>query len=190
MSVEQPTIEFGDQAAFERWLANEHSRSDGIWLKMAKKSAPVTTINYQEAVEAALCYGWIDGQLKRLDDDYFVQRFTPRRARSKWSKINVGKAEALIGAGKMKPAGLAEVERAKADGRWAAAYDSPSTAEVPEDLAEALRAQPAAEELFAKLTSGQRYSILYQLQDAKRPETRRRRIDKYVDMLERGERPG
>lgn len=190
MSPDQPVLEFADQASFERWLAEQHAQSDGIWLKMAKKGAAVTTIGYQEAVEVALCYGWIDGQLKRLDDDYFVQRFTPRRARSKWSKINVGKAEALVAAGKMKPAGLAEVERAKADGRWAAAYDSPSTATVPEDLEEALRAKPKAAAAFEGLTRSQRYSILYQVQDAKRPDTRRRRIEKYVEMLERGDLPG
>ena len=190
MPDQQPVIEFESQASFERWLAKEHGRSDGVWLKMAKKGSGISTIGYAEAVEVALCYGWIDGQLKRVDDDYFVQRFTPRRARSKWSKINVRKAEALIAAGRMKPPGLAEVERAKADGRWAAAYDSPTTATVPDDLAGALRASPKAAALFEQLTSGQRYLILYQLQDAKRPETRRRRIEKYVAMLERGERPG
>ena len=187
---EQPVIEFESQAEFERWLAEEHGRSDGVWLKMAKKGSGISTIGYAEAVEVALCYGWIDGQLKRVDDDYFVQRFTPRRARSRWSKINVRKAEDLIAAGRMKSPGLAEVERAKADGRWAAAYDSPSTATVPDDLAVALQASPKAAALFEQLTSGQRYLILYQLQDAKRPETRRRRIEKYVAMLERGERPG
>ncbi|HYP23603.1 MAG TPA: YdeI/OmpD-associated family protein [Actinomycetota bacterium] len=183
-------LEFPTQAAFERWLAEDHAKSDGIWLKIAKKGARKKTVTYAEAVEVALCYGWIDGQMKRLDDEYFVQRFTPRRARSKWSKINVGKVEDLIARGKMKPPGLAEVERAKADGRWAAAYDSPSTATVPDDLAAALEAKPAAKELFEKLTSSQRYSILYQLQDAKRAETRARRIAKFVDMLDRGDRPG
>ena len=121
---DQPVLELADQASFERWLAKEHSRPDGVWLKMAKKAAVVRTVGYQEAVEVALCYGWIDGQRKRLDDDYFLQKFTPRRARSNWSRVNVGKAEALIAAGRMKPAGLAEIERAQADGRWGAAYGS------------------------------------------------------------------
>lgn len=184
---DDPVIEFESRATFAAWLGEQHARSEGIWLKMAKKSSAVTTVTYPEAVEVALCYGWIDGQLKRLDDDYFVQRFTPRRARSKWSKINVGKAEALIAAGKMKPAGLAEIERAKADGRWAAAYDSSSTATVPDDLAAALRAKPKAEAAFDALPRSRRYSILYQLQDAKRPDTRARRIEKFVSMLERGD---
>ena len=190
MLGEQPVLEFKDRAAFERWLAKEHGRSDGVWLKIAKKASDIQTVDYPQAVEVALCYGWIDGQMKRLDDDYYVQRFTPRRSRSKWSKINVVKAEALIEAGKMKPSGLAEIERARADGRWAAAYDSPSTARVPADLAKALRARPRAKALFDKLTSSQRYSILYQVQDAKRPDTRERRIAKFVNMLARGERPG
>ena len=190
MPGEQPLLEFGSQAAFEHWLAREHARSDGIWLKIAKKSSGIETVTYEEAVEAALCYGWIDGQMKRLDDAYYIQRFTPRRSRSKWSKINVKKAEALIATGRMKAAGLAEVERAKADGRWAAAYDSPSTATVPDDLAAALGSRPRAHALFERLTSSQRYSILYQVQDAKRPETRARRIARFVEMLDRGERPG
>ncbi len=189
MVEEQPVLEFETQARFEIWLAKEHAESDGIWLKIAKKGSGIRTVDYAGAVEVALCYGWIDGQMKRLDDDYFTQRFTPRRTRSRWSKINVKKVEGLIAAGKMKAPGLAEVERAKADGRWDAAYDSPATATVPPDLAKALARKPKAKALFEKLTSSQRYSILYQLQDAKRPETRRRRIEKYVDMLARGERP-
>src|SRR5688572_6121506 len=128
--------------------------------------------------------------MKRVDDDFFVQKFTPRRARSKWSKVNIGKVEELIAAGKMQPAGMAEIDRAKADGRWDAAYDSPKTATVPPDLQKALSKSPAAKEMFAKLTSSQRYSILYSIQDAKRPETRTRRITKFVEMLARGERPG
>ena len=190
VGFEEHVLEFKDQATFASWLAKEHARSDGIWLKIAKKGSGISTVSYAEAVEAALCYGWIDGQMKALDQAYYVQRFTPRRAHSKWSKINVGKAEELIAKGKMKPSGLAEVERAKADGRWAAAYESPSTAKVPADLARALKATPQAKSMFDKLTSSQRYTILYQVQDAKRPETRNRRIEKYVEMLERGERPG
>ena len=190
MASEQPTLSFESQRAFEKWLRKEHKNSDGIWLKIAKKTSGISTVSYQEALEVALCFGWIDGQMKCLDDNYYVQRFTPRRARSKWSKINVGKVEELIAAGKMKPAGLAEVERARADGRWDAAYDSPSTATIPDDLAAALKKKPRAAETFEILTSSQRYLILYQVQDAKRPETRARRIAKFVDMLKRGEKPG
>ena len=190
MAEEQPILEFKSQAAFERWLAKQHAKSDGIWLKIAKKASGVKTVDYPEAVEASLCYGWIDGKVKRFDDDYYIQWFTPRRARSKWSKINVGKAEGLIAAGKMKAPGLAEVERAKTDGRWAAAYPSPKAARVPPDLAKALRSKPKAKAFFETLTKSQRYSILFHIQDAKRAETRERRIQKHVDMLERGERPG
>ena len=142
---------------------------------------------YKEAVHEALRYGWIDGHTKRVDDDWYIQRFTPRRARSRWSKINCAKAEALIASGAMQPAGLAEVERAKADGRWEAAYDAPSTATVPDDLRAALDRDPAASELFEKLDSQNRYAILHRLQDAKKPETRVRRIEKFVAMLSRGE---
>lgn len=189
MDPEQPILAFPSQEAFEKWLSKEHSKSDGIWIKIAKKASGIESVTYPEAVEVALCYGWIDGQMRSLDDDYYVQRFTPRRARSKWSKINVGKVEQLIADGKMKPPGMTEIERAKEDGRWAAAYDSPSTAKVPPDLSKALKANPAAKGPFEKLTSSQRYLILYQIQDAKRPETRARRIDKYVQMLARGEKP-
>lgn len=185
-----PTLSFESQDAWAAWLEKQHSSSDGIWIKIAKKASGIPTVTYAEAVEVALCYGWIDGQMKRVDDDYFVQKFTPRRARSKWSKVNIGKVEELIAAGKMKPAGLAEIERAKTDGRWDAAYDSPRTATVPPELEEALEKQPAAKETFGTLTSSQRYSILYSIQDAKRPETRARRITKFVEMLARGEKPG
>lgn len=190
MTDELPVLAFASGAEWGAWLADEHATSNGVWIKIAKKNSGIPSVTYPEAVEVALCYGWIDGQTKSLDDSFYVQRFTPRRSRSKWSKINVAKAEQLIAAGKMHPAGLAEVERAKSDGRWAAAYDSPSTATVPSDLAKALRGSPAAKELFEKLTSAQRYSILYQIQDAKRPETRARRIEKFISMLARGEKPG
>lgn len=190
MASEQPTLSFESQRAFEKWLAKEHKNSDGIWLKIAKKGSGIPTVSYQEALEVALCFGWIDGQMKRYDDDYYVQRFTPRRARSKWSKINVGKVGELIAAGKMKPAGLAEVERAKEDGRWDAAYDSRTTATVPDDLAAGLKKNPKAAATFETLSSSQRYSILYQVQDAKRAETRARRIARFVEMLKRGEKPG
>jgi uncharacterized protein YdeI (YjbR/CyaY-like superfamily) len=183
---EEP-IAFESGPAFDAWLAEQHAQSDGIWIKFAKKASGIPTVVYTEAVESSLKYGWIDGQVKRLDDVHYIQRFTPRRARSKWSKINRGKAEALIASGAMQPAGLAEVERAKADGRWDAAYDSPTTATVPEDLRAALDRDRAASDFFETLDSNNRYAILHRIQDAKKPETRARRIEKFVAMLSRGE---
>jgi len=178
---------FATAAAWEAWLAEHHADSDGIWVKFAKKGSGIPTVVYQEAVHEALRYGWIDGHTKRVDDDWYIQRFTPRRARSRWSKINCAKAEALIASGQMQPAGLAEVERAKADGRWEAAYDAPSTATVPDDLRAALDADPEASAFFETLDSNNRYAILHRLQEAKKPETRVRRIEKFVAMLSRGE---
>jgi uncharacterized protein YdeI (YjbR/CyaY-like superfamily) len=183
-----PVEAFESRAAWERWLERNHERPDGIWLRFAKKGSGVPSVTYAEAVAVALAYGWIDAQVKGLDERFYLQRFTPRRARSKWSKLNRAAAERMIAAGEMKPAGLREVERAKADGRWAAAYDSPSTATVPDDLRRELDAKPRAGATFDALTSSQRYSILYAIQDAKKPETRARRIAKFVAMLERGER--
>ena len=158
-------------------------------MKFAKKGTGVTTVTYAEALEVALCYGWIDAQVKRLDETYYLQRFTPRRKRSKWSKINCAAATRLIEAGKMRLPGLAEVERAKADGRWDAAYDSAATAVVPDDLERALRKNKAARDFFATLPAGSRYTILYRIQEAKRPETRARRIATFVEQLARGEKP-
>jgi uncharacterized protein YdeI (YjbR/CyaY-like superfamily) len=179
-------LSFSSRDAWEAWLAEEHERSDGVWLKIAKKGAGVDSVSYAEALEVALAYGWIDGQKRGLDDHHWLQRFTPRAPRSKWSKINRQKATELIERGAMKPAGLREVQRAKADGRWEAAYDAQSTATVPDDLRQALEAQPAAMELFDRLDSRNRYAILYRVQDAKKPETRARRIEKYVAMLAAG----
>ncbi|MDQ5818002.1 MAG: YdeI/OmpD-associated family protein [Actinomycetota bacterium] len=178
-----PIIPFASRDAWEAWLQEQHATSEGLWLKFAKKDSGIETVTYSEAVEAALCYGWIDGQKASFDDHYWLQRFTPRRPRSKWSKINRQKATELIERGEMKPAGLREVERAKADGRWDAAYDAQSTATVPEDLRRELDKNDRAREFFATLDSANRYAILYQIQDAKRPETRARRIQKYVAML-------
>jgi len=178
---DQPTVAFASRAAWEAWLAAEHERSDGVWLKLAKKGQD--GVSYAEAVEVALCYGWIDGQARSLDEAYWLQRYTPRRARSKWSKINRDKARALIDAGRMQPAGLREVERAKADGRWDAAYAGARTATVPDDLQRALDADPQASDFYATLDGANRYAILYRIEDAKRPETRARRIAKYVAML-------
>src|SRR4051812_36980780 len=187
MASEQPVLAFASKREFAAWMEAEHARSDGIWLKFAKKGTGVPTVVYAEALEVALCYGWIDGQAKKLDPTYSLQRFTPRRARSKWSKINLDKATGLIASGAMRPAGLAEVERAKADGRWDAAYASPSRIEVPPDLQAELDRHPVAAANFAKLNSNNRYAILYRLHDAKRPETRRRRLEQFVGMLIRGE---
>ena len=185
--MSEDALAFESAEAFETWLAREHASSDGIWIRFAKKASGIPTVVYAEAVEASLRYGWIDGQVKRLDDDFYIQRFTPRRARSRWSKINRAKAEALIARGAMEPAGLAEVERAKADGRWAAAYDAPSTATVPEDLRTALDADRRASAFFETLDANNRYAILHRIQEAKKPETRARRIETFVAMLSRGE---
>ncbi len=184
-----PMIPFASRDAWEAWLEEQHATSDGLWLKIAKKGSGIETVSYAEALEVALCYGWIDGQKASFDDRYWLQRFTPRRPRSKWSKVNRQKATKLIERGEMKPAGLREVERAKADGRWDAAYDAQSTATVPEDLRRELAKNDAAREFFARLNSANRYAILYQIQDAKRPETRARRIEKYVAMLSEQKKP-
>ncbi len=160
-----------------------------MWLKIAKKGSGLESVSYDQAVEVALCYGWIDGQVRKFDEDYYLQRFTPRRPRSKWSKINRKKVEDLVERGKMKAAGLREVERAKADGRWDAAYDAPSTATVPDDLSRELEKNEKAREFFRELDGRNRYAILYQIQDAKRPETRARRIAKYVAMLAEHKKP-
>ena len=178
-----PIIPFASRDSWEAWLAKHHAASGGLWLKIAKKGSGIETITYAEALEVALCYGWIDGQKASFDDNYWLQRFTPRRPRSKWSKVNREKATELIEKGEMKPAGLREVERARADGRWDAAYDAQSTATVPDDLRRELEKNERAREFFATLDSRNRYAILYQIQDAKKPETRARRIEKYVAML-------
>jgi uncharacterized protein YdeI (YjbR/CyaY-like superfamily) len=171
----------------ETWLEKNHGDSAGIWLKIAKKGSGVESVTYAEALELALCFGWIDSQKRGFDERYFLQRFTPRRPRGKWSRINRDKAEELIAAGSMRPAGLAEVDAAKTDGRWEAAYEGQRTAEVPEDLQRELDSNAAAREFFATLSSANRYAIVYRLNDAKKPETRERRLYKFVAMLERGE---
>ena len=178
-----PILPFATRGAWEAWLDEHHAASEGLWLKIAKKGSGIETVSYPEALEVALCYGWIDGQKASFDDRYWLQRFTPRRSRSKWSKVNRQKATELIERGAMKPAGLREVERAKADGRWDAAYDAQSTATVPDDLRRELENNDAAREFFQTLNSANRYAILYQIGDAKKPETRARRIEKFVAML-------
>jgi uncharacterized protein YdeI (YjbR/CyaY-like superfamily) len=183
---ELPVLQFEDRAAWERWLSAHHESSEGVWLKLAKKRAGAAALTYAEALEEALRYGWIDGQKAGHDDSFWLQRFTPRGPRSKWSQINRQKATELIEQGRMTPAGLAEVEAAKRDGRWEAAYESQRNATVPEDFQRALDENPAAKEFFATLRGARRYSFLYRIADAKRPETRARRIEEFVAMLADG----
>jgi uncharacterized protein YdeI (YjbR/CyaY-like superfamily) len=182
-----PTIHFETREAFEAWLSAHHSDQDGLWLKVAKRASGLPTVTHAEALELALCHGWIDGQRKALDDEYFLQRFTPRRARSRWSKINREKVETLTAEGRMHEAGLREVDRAKADGRWDAAYESQANIGVPDDLQRELDRDPKAQAFFDSLSSQNRYAILYRLHDAKRPETRERRLAQFVAMLKKGE---
>jgi len=184
---EQEAVFFDRPEAFEAWLEAHGETAPEVWVKMAKKHTAVASLDWTGAVEVALCFGWIDGQSRRIDDDWFLQRFTPRRPKSIWSKLNRQKVETLIAAGRMRPPGLAQVDRAKADGRWDAAYDSPTTMSVPEDLARALDTAGLSEE-FAGLDSRNRYAILHSVQTARKPETRARRIAKYVNMLATGER--
>jgi uncharacterized protein YdeI (YjbR/CyaY-like superfamily) len=187
MAPELPIAAFEGARTFAAWLAKHHASSTGVWLKLAKKSAGTPSVTYAEAVEAALAFGWIDGQKRAHDDDWWLQKFTPRSKRSGWSKINRDKAEALIAAGKMKPAGQKEVDRAKSDGRWSQAYDSPRTSTVPDDLARALAANKRAAAFFDTIDAANRYAILYRVQTAKKPETRADRIAKLVAMLARRE---
>jgi uncharacterized protein YdeI (YjbR/CyaY-like superfamily) len=185
---ELPVLAFAAPRAWGAWLEKHHAASKGLWLKIAKKDSGVASVTYAEALEVALAWGWIDGQRRAHDAAAFLQKFTPRGPRSIWSKINREKVLALIEAGAMKPSGLAEVERAKQDGRWEAAYDSPSRAVVPEDLLAALNANPAAQAFFQTLNAANRYAILFRLQTAKKAETRTRRIALFVEMLARREK--
>jgi uncharacterized protein YdeI (YjbR/CyaY-like superfamily) len=186
LSDELPILTFAGPAEWEEWLEANHGLV-GVRVKIAKKASGIESVRYPEVLDVALCFGWIDGVRNALDDEYFLQKFSPRTKRSNWSRINVDKATALIESGRMRPPGLAEVERAQADGRWAAAYEGQKKMEVPADLQAELDARPAAAEFFAQLGSQNRYAILYRLHDAKRPETRARRLEKFVGMLERGE---
>jgi uncharacterized protein YdeI (YjbR/CyaY-like superfamily) len=187
MPDDLPVVFFSSSADLESWLEQNHGSSPGLWLKIAKKTSGVESVNYAEALELALCFGWIDSQKRGFDEQFFLQRFTPRRPRGKWSRINRDKVEKLIASGTMRAAGLAEVEAAKADGRWEAAYEGQRTAKVPEDLQHELDSNRAAREFFATLSSSNRYAIVYRLGEAKKPETRERRLRKFVAMLERGE---
>jgi uncharacterized protein YdeI (YjbR/CyaY-like superfamily) len=180
---EQPIKLFISAADFEKWIETEHNQSDGIWLQIAKKDSGKSSVSYPEALDIALCYGWIDGQKKKFDEQYFLQRFTPRRKRSPWSVINVEKVQKLIEAGKMREAGQKEIDRAKADGRWDAAYLPASRMTIPDDLQAALDANPEAHEFFKTLKSPSRYAILFGLQTAKKPETREKRLREFMTML-------
>lgn len=184
---DDPKLSFADASAWARWLAANHASSKGVWLAIAKKGASHVTVTYAEALDEALAWGWIDSHKRSHDESAFLQRFSPRVARSPWSKINRDKVAVLLEAGRMEAPGLAEVERAKADGRWDMAYDSPKNATVPEDLAAALDERPQAKSFFAKVDGANRYAVLYRVQTAKKPETRARRIAELVAMLERGE---
>ncbi len=188
MADELPELIVRDAAAWQTWLAGHHADPAGVWLVLAKKGTEKpTSLTYDQALEEALCHGWIDGQAGRRDEATYRQRFTPRRRRSAWSKRNTGIAERLIAEDRMRPAGHTEVEQAKADGRWEAAYAGPASMEVPADLAEALATEPKAQAMFEGLNSQNRYAVLYRIAGAKRPETRARRIEQFVAMLARGE---
>ena len=181
-----PVEAFASAKAWTSWLAKHHASSPGVWLKIAKKGAGVVTVDFTDAIEVALCYGWIDGLRHKHDDVYFRQRFTPRRPRSRWSQINRDRAEALIAAGRMRAAGQREIDAARADGRWDAAYAGARTIEVPDDLTRALRRNAPARRAFEQLDSTNRYAVLYRVQDANRAETRARRIEQFVTMLAEG----
>jgi uncharacterized protein YdeI (YjbR/CyaY-like superfamily) len=183
-----PVLGFADQAAFEAWLDQEHATAPGLYVKLAKKGAGVPSVTYAELVESALCFGWIDGRSNRLDDRFYLQRMTPRRPRSVWSQKNVDAVEALTAAGRMRPAGLAAVEAAKADGRWDRAYAGSATITVPDDLTQALAAEPAAQTAFDGLDGTNRYAVLWRVHTAATAATRARRIAALVQMLAEGGR--
>lgn len=186
--VHDTPLECADAAAWARWLKRHHATAAGVWLRVAKKDSGIASVDYAGALEEALCHGWIDGQRKSDDAQYFQQRFTPRTARSMWSQINRAKVLKLIEQGRMLPAGLAEIERAKADGRWDAAYEAASVATVPSDLQAALDADKKAAKFFLTLNAQNRFAVLFRIQGAKKPETRARRIEKFVQMLAKGEK--
>jgi uncharacterized protein YdeI (YjbR/CyaY-like superfamily) len=187
-AVDLPELLVADAAEWRTWLGSNQSKSQGVWLVLAKKGTTYpTTLSYDDALDEAICFGWIDGQLGRRDNATFRRRFTPRNAQSPWSQRNVTIAEKLRASGRMHRSGEEEVQRAKADGRWSTAYAGQASAEVPEDLANALAANPRARAKFLKLTSANRYSILYRIESAKKIETRARRIEQFVEMLARGE---
>src|SRR5919108_6300792 len=186
--TDYPILSFESKKKWADWLAKQYDKSTGMWLKIAKKNLGITSVTYEEALDVALCYGWIDGQKKGFDDKYWLQKFTPRGPKSIWSKINTEKAERLIASGEMKPAGLKAIEAAKKDGRWEAAYASQKNITIPEDFQAALDKNEEAKAAFAALKSAERYSFLFRLHNAKKPETRARHIQRFVELLERGEK--
>ena len=188
ISTDLPIKPFASKQKWADWLARQHDKSAGVWLKLAKKDSGIKSITYEEALDLALCYGWIDGQKKGFDDRYWLQKFTPRGPKSIWSKINTEKADKLIASGEMKPAGLRVIEAAKQDGRWDAAYASQKNMAVPEDFQAALDKNVKARAAFARLKSSERYSFLFRIHHAKKPETLARHIQKFVEMLEKGEK--
>jgi len=181
-------LPFESKNKWADWLAEQHEKSAGVWLKLAKKDSGIPSVTYDEALDVALCYGWIDGQKKGFDDKYWLQKFTPRGPKSIWSKINTEKAERLIASGEMKPTGLKAIEAAKQDGRWAAAYSSQKNISVPDDFQAALDKNKKAKVFFVTLNSANRYAILFRIQMAKKAETRAKRIQQFIEMLERGEK--
>jgi uncharacterized protein YdeI (YjbR/CyaY-like superfamily) len=184
-----PVLDFASQAELEQWLEREHATAPGAYVRLAKKGAGVPSVSYPELVESCLCFGWIDGISRRLDDRFYVQRITPRRARSVWSRKNVEAVAALTDAGRMRPAGLAAAEAARADGRWERAYPGAADMAVPDDLAAALAAEPAARQAFDGLDGTNRYAVLWRVHTAATPQTRARRIEALVRMLAEGRRP-
>ena len=187
--TELPVLPFDNKKKWAIWLAKQHDKSKGVWLKLAKKNSRIDSVTYDEALDVALCYGWIDGQKGSFDDQYWLQKFTPRGPKSIWSKINTEKAERLIASGDMKPAGLKAIEAAKQDGRWAAAYSSQKNMSMPEDFQAALDQNQKAKAFFGALKSAERYSFLFRIQTAKKAETRAKRIQQFVEMLGKGEKP-
>jgi uncharacterized protein YdeI (YjbR/CyaY-like superfamily) len=185
---ELPILPFASQSKWAEWLAKQHDKSTGVWLKLSKKDSGIASVTYAEALDIALCYGWIDGQKGSFDEKYFLQKFTPRGSKSIWSKINTEKVERLITTGQMKPAGLKAVEAAKADGRWAKAYDSQKNMSIPEDFQAKLDKNKKARDFFATLNSVNRYAILFRIHAAKKEETRAKRIQQFIEMLEKNEK--
>lgn len=183
---ELPILELATDADWEHWLKDNHAGARGAWLKFAKRDAAAVTVTHAQALDTAICFGWIDGQTRRLDERFWLQRFTPRGPRSKWSQINCASAERLVAAGRMRDAGHVQIQAARADGRWDAAYAPPSRATVPDDLRRALDAAPAARDFFDSLTGQRRYAFLYRLHNVKTPQARQRRIASYIELLREG----
>jgi uncharacterized protein YdeI (YjbR/CyaY-like superfamily) len=183
-----PIITFASQEEWRQWLDQNHQDEKGLWIKIYKKATGKPTVTHESALEVALCYGWIDGQSKSLDEESYLQKFTPRRPKSIWSKINIGHIERLMKEGKMKPAGIAQVESAKADGRWDQAYDSPKNMKIPDDFLKELHKNKKAKDFFETLNKTNTYAIAWRLQTAKKPETREKRMKQILEMLTKGER--